>query len=85
MSSDNIGRDKLRSYADRINRLDDERIALVEDIKTVKAEASADGYNVKALNQAIKRARMTPEQRSEAEAMQMEFELYVSVLDGVEE
>ena len=81
--TDNLGRDKLRSYADRLTRLDDERLALVEDMKTIRSEAKAEGYNVKALNAAIKRARMTAEQREAHEQFELELETYCSVIvDG---
>lgn len=85
MSYDNIGSAKLRNYAERLQRLDGERLALVEDIKSVRAEASSDGYNVKALNAALKRLGMTPEKREEAVQLEMEIDLYVSTIQGAEE
>lgn len=39
----------LKSYAERIARLEDEKAVLSEDIKEVYAEAKARGYDVKAL------------------------------------
>jgi len=83
--TDNLGRDKLRSYAERLTRLDDERIALVEDIRNVKAEAAGEGYSVKALTAAIKRANLTPEKRQEAEQYDMDFDLYLNAIQGDEE
>jgi len=84
MSNDNIGRDKLRGFAERLTRLLDEQTALGDDIKAVKAEAASDGYNSKALTDAIKHLAMTPEKKQKVEAQQMEMELYVSVLSGAE-
>lgn len=81
MSADNIGKSKLRDFAMRIARLEDEKTALAEDIKTVKAEASGEGYNVKALAAAIKKHRMTPEQRSQADLFEEESHLYLSAIE----
>lgn len=75
----------LRAYAERLQRLDGERLALVEDIKTVRAEAANDGYNVKALNAALKRLGMTPEKRTEFEQLSLEIDLYVTTISGDEE
>jgi uncharacterized protein (UPF0335 family) len=65
----------LRSYARRIVRLEDEKEQakidyldpLSEDIKEVKAEAKAQGFDAKLLGQAIKRYRMDPDVRAELE------------------
>lgn len=40
---------KLTSFANRIERLQDDMDALKEDLKQVKAEAKADGFNIQAL------------------------------------
>jgi len=81
---DNVGKTKLRSYAERLTRLLDEQTALGEDIKAVRQEAASDGYNVKALNAAIKKVRMTPEKRAEQDQYEMELSLYCDTLLGVE-
>lgn len=83
--TDNIGSEKLRSFAQRRARLEDEKDALSEDISTINAEAKAEGYNLRAFNMAVKRYRMTPEKRAEAEQLQMEFELYVGSIMGFED
>lgn len=82
---DNVGKTKLRSYAERLTRLLDEQTALGEDIRTVRQEAASDGYNVKALNAAIKKVRMTPEKRAEQDQYEMELSLYCDTLLGVDE
>jgi uncharacterized protein (UPF0335 family) len=42
----------LRAYFTRIERLEDERKILAEDIKEVRAEAKATGHNMAAFNKA---------------------------------
>jgi len=79
---DNVGKTKLRSYAERLTRLLDEQTALGEDIKAVRQEAASDGYNVKALNKALKLLAMTPEKREEATQLELEIDLYVTTISG---
>ena len=81
---DNIGASKLRAFAERLTRLLEEQAALGEDIRTVRQEAASDGYNVKALNAAIKKVRMTPEKRAEQDQYEMELSLYCDTLLGAE-
>jgi len=82
---DNIGADKLRGFAERLTRLLDEQTALGEDIRTVRQEAASEGYNVKALNKALKLLAMTPEKREEATQLELEIDLYVTTISGAEE
>lgn len=44
---------KLRSYVDRLVELQEERAALGEDIKVVKAEAKRDGFHMPAIAKMI--------------------------------
>lgn len=81
--TDNTGKAQIKAYAERITRLEDEALALKEDLKEVRSEAKSNGFNTKALNAAIKFHRMTSEQRQEAEQFQMELDLYVDAIEGV--
>lgn len=44
---------KLRTFVERIERLEEEKATLSEDIKSVKAEAKAEGFDNKALSVAL--------------------------------
>ena len=44
---------KLTSYADRLERLQADLDALKEDLKQVKSEAKADGFNIQALSRLV--------------------------------
>ena len=85
MSTDNVGRAEIRSYAERIIRLDDERQTLVDDIKEIRAECKSRGFNVKALNAAIKRHRMTGDEREQYDLFEEEAHLYLSAIEGDDE
>lgn len=58
----------LKSFVDRINKLHDEKDDLVEDVRSVYAEAKEKEIDVKALRAVVKRMREDAEKRAEREA-----------------
>ena len=85
MSSDNVGAAKLRAYAERTANLLDEKDALMEDIRSVAGEVKSDGYSTRAFNAAVRKFRMTPEKREEADLFDMEVSTYWNAIAGSEE
>ena len=73
-----IAAGQLRSFVERIERLEEEKSALSADIKEVYAEAKASGYDIKTLRQIIKLMKMDMADRREQEEM---LELYKSALN----
>lgn len=73
---------RLKDFAERRLRLDGEIDALKEDVDTINAEVKAEGYTLRAFNLAVKRLRMTPEKRQEAEQLDADFFLYWDNLNG---
>lgn len=65
----NVAAERLRSIVDRIERLDQERANLAEDIKEIYAEAKSGGFDVKALRALIKERKQDAARRDELEAM----------------
>lgn len=53
----------VKQYIERIERLEEEKKSVQQDIKEVYIEAKAAGYNKKAIKQAIKYRKMDPEER----------------------
>ncbi len=76
-SGNAVVKKELESYVKRIEKLIEDRKAVQEDIKEVKAEAKGNGYDMKALNEAIKLRALDSEKRQEQEALR---ELYLSAL-----
>ena len=72
-----IARDQLRSIVERIERLEEEKQALADDIKEVYAEAKANGFSTSTLRQVIKIRRQDTAERQEAEAL---LDLYLNAL-----
>ncbi|MEN8722308.1 MAG: DUF2312 domain-containing protein [Alphaproteobacteria bacterium] len=64
-----IAADQLRSFIERIERLEEEKKTIADDIKEVFAEAKGYGYDVKTLRQVLKIRKMEEHDRAEQEAL----------------
>lgn len=60
---------QLKSLIERIERLEDEKRALGEDIKEVYAEAKGNGFEPKIMRQLIKIRRMDKDDHDEQESL----------------
>lgn len=58
-----VAADQLRSFVERIERLEEEKAALATDIREVFAEAKSVGYDIKALRKVIKLRAMDTSDR----------------------
>jgi uncharacterized protein (UPF0335 family) len=63
----------LRAYVERIERLREEKTALVEDIREVYAEAQSSGFDAKAVRQIIRIRELPGDERHEYEDMLANF------------
>lgn len=73
-----IAADKLRSFVERIERLEEEKGALVSDIREVYSEAKGSGFDVKCVRQMVKERRMDQSERQEQFEL---FDVYRRALD----
>lgn len=64
-----IAADRLRSLVERIERLEEERKALANDIKDIYAEAKSAGFDVKVLRQLIRIRKQEPAEVEEQETL----------------
>ena len=60
---------QLKSFIERIERLEDEKRTLGEDIKEVYAEAKGTGFDVKIMRQLIKIRKMDKDEHDEQESL----------------
>lgn len=67
--SDNISAEQLRLLIERIERLEDEKKGISDDIKDVYGEAKATGFDVKIMRAIIRLRRMEKHHRDEADMM----------------
>lgn len=72
-----ITAEQLKSYMERIERLEEEKAAMAADIKEVFAEAKANGFDAKIMRQVLKLRKMDSNDRAEQEAL---LDLYMSAL-----
>ena len=68
---------QLRSLVERVERLEEEKKALADDIREVYSEAKGAGFDTKILRRVIQLRKMDPNDRSEMDAV---MELYMSAL-----
>ncbi len=73
-----IAADRLRTFVERIERLEEEKAAVTADIREVYSEAKGTGFNAKILRQIVRLRRLDQADRHEQEAM---LELYKRALD----
>ncbi len=64
-----IAADRLRSIVDRIERLEQERKALGDDIKDIYSEAKSAGFDVKVVRQIIRLRKQEPAEVEEQETL----------------
>ena len=64
-----IAAERLKSFIERIERLEEEKHALAEDIKEVYSEAKGTGFDVKTMRQLIRIRRLDEDDRDEQEAL----------------
>ena len=69
--------DRLRLLIERIERLEEEKKGIADDVKDVYAEAKAVGYDVKIMRQIVRLRKMKPDDRRE---MEMVLETYKTAL-----
>ena len=67
--SGGIAADRLRSFIERIERLEEEKAGLTADIREVYAEAKGTGFDSKVMRQIIRLRRMDSADRQEQEAL----------------
>ena len=69
MAEGSIAADELRLLIERIERLEEEKKAIADDVKDVYAEAKARGYDTKTMRSIVRLRKMEKHVREEAEAL----------------
>jgi uncharacterized protein (UPF0335 family) len=68
---------QLRSFVERIERLEEEKKGIADDIRDVYAEAKASGFDAKVMRQVIRLRKKDTAERQEEEAL---LDLYMHAL-----
>ena len=64
-----IAADRLRSFIERIERLEEEKAALAADLREVFAEAKSNGFDTKIMRQVVRLRKMENADREEQEML----------------
>lgn len=65
----NASDDRLRLLIERIERLEEEKKGIADDVRDVYAEAKAVGYDTKTMRSIVRLRKMKPDDRAEQEAL----------------
>lgn len=76
-----ITAEQLRSYVERVERLEEEKAGISADIKDVFAEAKGNGFDTKIMKQIIKLRKLDKDERDEQQTL---LELYMHALGMAE-
>ncbi len=68
---------QLKSLIERVERLEEEKAALAEDIKEVYSEAKSTGFDTKLMRRVVQLRKMDEKERLEAAAI---LDLYMGAL-----
>ena len=73
-----IAAERLRSYIERIERLEEEKAALAADIREIYSEAKGNGFDAKTMRRIVSLRKLDQGERDEQEAL---LDLYRRALD----
>jgi len=72
-----IAAERLRSFIERIERLEEEKKGIQDEIKEIYAEAKGTGFDTKIMRQIIRLRKMEKNDRQEQDAL---LDLYMAAL-----
>ena len=64
-----FAKDHLKAFVERVERLEEEKKALSDDIRDVYSEAKANGYDTKTMRAIVRLRKMETHARQEADAL----------------
>lgn len=78
--ADGVAGERLKAFIERIERMEEEKTAIVEDIKEIYSEAKATGFDAKILRKIVALRKMDAEKRNEEKEL---IELYAAAIGMV--
>ena len=81
-SGEGIAREQLKSIVERIERLEEEKKTIADDIRDVYAEAKANGFDAKAMRSIVKLRKQDADERKEHEAILATYMLALGMIAG---
>jgi uncharacterized protein (UPF0335 family) len=77
-----FAKDQLKAFIERVERLEEEKKALADDIRDVYAEAKGNGYDVKALREIVRRRKIDKDELAERDAILDTYMLALGMIPG---
>ncbi|HEY2529337.1 MAG TPA: DUF2312 domain-containing protein [Xanthobacteraceae bacterium] len=68
-SAHRFAKDQLKAFVERIERLEEEKRAIADDVRDVYAEAKGNGFDIKALRTVVRLRKQDTNERKEQEAI----------------
>lgn len=81
MSTDNVSAEQLRLFIERIERLEEDKKGIADDIKDVYAEAKGTGFDAKTMRKIVALRKMDKGARQEAEALLETYKTALGLAD----
>jgi uncharacterized protein (UPF0335 family) len=81
MAGGNVSAEQLRLFIERVERLEEEKKGIADDIKDVFAEAKGQGYDVKTMRSIIRLRAMERDARMEQEALLETYKAALGLAD----
>ena len=76
-----VAQGRLKSFIERIERLEEDKKAVAEDMKGVFAEAKGEGFDVKILKEVIRLRKQEPKERDEHDML---LDTYLNAIERAE-
>ena len=73
---------RLKSFIERIERLEEDKAAVSNDMKEVFAEAKGEGFDVKVLKEILRLRKQDKDERDEQDSL---LDLYMQAMESSEE
>jgi uncharacterized protein (UPF0335 family) len=77
MAKSGFAKEHLKSFIERVERLEEEKAALAADIREVYSEAKGQGFDTKIMRQVVRLRKLDTADRQEQDAI---LDLYMSAL-----
>ena len=77
MASTKFAKDQLKAIVERIERLEEEKKTIADDIRDVYAEAKGNGFNTRTIREIIRLRKLDADERAERETI---LDLYLQAL-----
>lgn len=75
-----FAKDHLKAFVERIERLEEEKKVIADDIRDIYTEAKGNGFDTKALRQIIRLRKMGADERKEMEAILETYQAALGML-----